>query len=176
MLDGVPFGSAGRVVGHGDGQGRRVGQLGLEFGFPGVTAAAIATAGVGQNENLARAGVTLRTFPLPPVGDGMSGEGGSVVGNAHHEGAAILGDVIDSVGNRDADGVAAEVVIKDAAGLAVPASAGVLEVADQFAFLGVDADDGQVTALEAVAQLGQVFELEVAVRAGVGGDLLVIDV
>src|SRR6266852_1193098 len=176
MFDGVPFGSAGRVVGHSDGQGRRVGQLRLEFRFPGVTATTIATAGVVQYENLARTGVTLRAFPMPPVGDGMSGESGSIVGNADYEGAAILGDVIDSVGNRDADGVAAEVVIKDAAGIAFPASAGVLEVADQFAFLGVDANDGQVTALEAAAQLGQVFELEVAVGAGVGGDLLVIDV
>jgi len=53
MLDGILFGSAGGIVGNGHGQGKGVSQLGLEFGFPGVTAAAVAAAGVGQNEQLA---------------------------------------------------------------------------------------------------------------------------
>ena len=53
MLDGVPFGSTGGIVGHGYGQGKGVGQLRLELGFPGVTAATVATAGIGQNEQLA---------------------------------------------------------------------------------------------------------------------------
>jgi hypothetical protein len=39
---------------------------------------------------------------------------------------------------------------------------------------GIDADDGQVTALELAAELGEIFELQIAVRAGVGGDLFVI--
>jgi len=53
MLDGVPFGSTAGKVGHGYGQGKRVGQLGLELSFPGVTAATVATAGIGQDEQLA---------------------------------------------------------------------------------------------------------------------------
>ena len=80
MLDGVPFGSPGWIVGYGDREGERVGQLRLEFGLPGVAAIAVAAAGIGQNENLARAGVAPGTFLEPPVGDGVSGEGGSVVG------------------------------------------------------------------------------------------------
>jgi len=91
------------------------------------------------------------------------------------EGAAIFGDVVDAVGDGDADGVGAEVVVKDAAGAAFPTATRIPEVADQFALLGVDADDGQMTALEAATQFGQIFELEIAVRTGVGGDLLVID-
>jgi hypothetical protein len=42
-------------------------------------------------------------------------------------------------------------------------------------FLVSTLDDGQMTALEAAAQLGQIFELEIAIRTGAGGDLLVID-
>jgi hypothetical protein len=57
----------------------------------------------------------------------------------------------------------------------LPALAGVFEVADEFAFLGVDADDGEIAVLEAVAQVGEIFELQVAVGAGVGGDLFAID-
>ena len=53
MLDGVPFRSAARVVGDGNGKGKRVGQLGLQFGLPGVAATAVAAAAVGQDEKLA---------------------------------------------------------------------------------------------------------------------------
>ena len=48
------------------------------------------------------------------------------------------------------------------------------EVSYQFALLGIDADDGQMTALEAVAQIREVFELEVSMGAVAGGDLFVI--
>jgi hypothetical protein len=41
MLDRIPFGSTGGIVGHGHGEGKGVGQLGLEFGFPGVAAGAL---------------------------------------------------------------------------------------------------------------------------------------
>jgi len=53
VLDGVPFGGAGGIVGDGDGEPIGVGQLGLDLGFPGVTAATVAAAGIGQNEQLA---------------------------------------------------------------------------------------------------------------------------
>ena len=105
----------------------------------------------------------------------MSGEGGRIVRNADHKGAAILMDIIDPIGNGDAAGIGAEVVIIHATGGAFPATAGILEVADQFPFLAVDADDRQMTSPEAVAQLGEIFKLEIALRAGTGGDLLVID-
>jgi hypothetical protein len=61
MLDRVPFGSSGWIVGHGDRQCKRVGQLRLELGLPGIAAIAVAAAGISQNENLARAGVALGT-------------------------------------------------------------------------------------------------------------------
>ena len=53
MLDGIPLGSTGGIVGNGYGQSKGVGQLGLELGFPGVTAATVAATGIGQNEQLA---------------------------------------------------------------------------------------------------------------------------
>jgi len=85
MLDGVPFGSAGGIVGDGYGQGKGVGQLGLEFGFPGMTAATVATVSIRQNEQLAGTGIASGTFLVPPMSDGMSGKGGSVMGNANDQ-------------------------------------------------------------------------------------------
>lgn len=94
--------------------------------------------------------------------------------NTHDEGAAILRDVVDAVGNGDADGVGAEVVVKNATGSAFPTAAGIPEVAHQFALLGIHTDDGQVAPLEAVTQIGEIFELEISIRAVAGGDLFVI--
>src|SRR5467141_2598574 len=113
MLDGVPFGSSGWIVGHGDGQGERVGQLRLELGLPGIAAIAVAAAGIGQNENLARAGVAPGNLLVPPVGDGVSGEFGSFVGYAHDKSSTVFGEVINPIGNGDPDGVRAEVVIEN---------------------------------------------------------------
>jgi hypothetical protein len=59
----------------------------------------------------------------------MSGEGGRIVGNADDKGAAVFGDVVDAIGNGDADGIIAEVVIKDAARITFPAPTGVFEAA-----------------------------------------------
>ena len=53
VLNGIPFGGAGGIVGHGEGERIGVGQLGLDLGFPGVTAATVAAAGIGQNKQLA---------------------------------------------------------------------------------------------------------------------------
>ncbi|HZU43006.1 MAG TPA: hypothetical protein VE994_10070 [Terriglobales bacterium] len=51
---------------------------------------------VGEDEKVARAAVGSQAFPVPPEGDGMSGEGGGIVGNPDHERAAIVGDVVVS--------------------------------------------------------------------------------
>ena len=122
-----------------------------------------------------RAGITLGTFLAPPVSDGMSGEGGSIVRNADHNSAAIFVDVINAIGNSDADGIGSEIMIIDAARLAFPAAAGISEIAYQFALLAVDADDGKMPALKAATQFRKLFELKIAVGAGTGGNLFVID-
>src|ERR1700676_5294022 len=57
----------------------------------------------------------------------------------------------------------------------IPARARVLEGADQLPLLRVDAEDGQVATLEVIAQVADVEELLVAIRTGVGGELLVVD-
>ena len=63
MLDGIPFGSAGGIVGNGHGKGKGVRQLGLELGFPGMTAATVAAAGIGQNEQLQNSGGLSQLTP-----------------------------------------------------------------------------------------------------------------
>ena len=60
-------------------------------------------------------------------------------------------------------------------GGAVPFGAGILERADEFLLLGVDADDRGVLGGAALAQRRDALELVVAVRMGDAGELLVVD-
>ena len=142
MFNGVPFGSASRVVRHGEGQAEGVGQLRLEFGFPGAATSAIAAAGVAQDEELTGAGIAYRAFLAPPMCNGVRRKGGCVMRDADHHRPSIGQQVIDPVRNGDTGRVGAEVVVIDQAGRKIPARAGILEVADQFALLGVDTNDG----------------------------------
>jgi len=97
------------------------------------------------------------------------------MGNANDEGTAILDNIVNPIRNGDPDGIGAEVVIIDATRGRFPTTARIFEIADELALLAVHADDGQMTALETVAQLGQIFELKIAVGTRTGGDLLLID-
>src|SRR6266567_2341296 len=109
------------------------------------------------------------------MSDGMSGEGGGVVGDADHQSTAIFHDVVNSIRNGDPNGIGAEVVIIDATRGRFPTTARIFEISNEFAFLAVHTDDGQMTALEAVAQLGEIFELKIAVGTRTGRDLLLVD-
>src|SRR5262249_11631990 len=137
MLDGIPLRSAGGIVSHGYGQGEGVGQLQLNFSFPGITAATVTAAGIGENEQLASTAITGGTFLLPPISDGMSGKGGSVVGNADDQSCAIFRNIVNPIGDSDPDRIGAEVVIIDATRSRFPTLTRIFEIPDEFAFLGV---------------------------------------
>ena len=109
------------------------------------------------------------------MSNGMSGKGGGIVGNADHQSTAIFQNIVNPIRNGDSDGIGAEVVIIDATRGRFPTTSRIFEIADEFAFLAVHAHDGQMAALEAVAQLGEIFELKVAVGTRIGRDLLLID-
>jgi hypothetical protein len=79
----------------------------------------------------------------------MGGEGRRVVGDADADGAAVVGRVVNAIGDAHPAGVGAEVVIVHQNGQTIPFGAGVFEVADQFALLAIDADDRKALSLEA---------------------------
>jgi len=151
MLNGVPLGSAGGVVSNGNLEVEGISELRLDFGFPGAATITVAAAGVGENEKLTGLGVLKGPFTLPPVSNSMSSESRSVVRNADDNGAAVGDGLVDAVRDGDADGIGAEVVIMNGPSIVIPTSAGVFEVADQFALFSIDANDGQVTASKTLA-------------------------
>src|SRR5258708_37800984 len=107
--------------------------------------------------------------------DGMSGEGGSVMGDADHQSTAIFHNIVNPIRNGDPDGICADVVVVNTTRGRFPTAARIFEIADEFAFFAVPADNGQMTALETVAQFGEIFELPIPVGTRTGGDLLLID-
>ena len=174
MLNGIPFGSAGGIVRNGYCESKAVAELALQFGFPGAGTATVAAASIGEDEQLAAAAVADGAVALPPAGDGVGGKGCRVMGDAYEDRTSVGEQVIDTIRDRDADGVGTEIVIIDAFGRAIPLHPIVLEVADQFSFFGIDADHGKPLTLKAGTQRGDVSELLVAVRARVGGNGLAI--
>ena len=109
----------------------------------------VAAAAVGQDEQSAGTAVAQSAFALPPAGNAMSGKGRRIVRDADEDRAAVGQQIVNAVGNRDAEGVGAKVMIVDPRGRAVPFSAGVLEVTDQLALLGIHADHGESLAHKA---------------------------
>jgi len=104
VLDRVPFGSAGRVMGNGYSEPKAVAELALKFGFPGAGTATVAAAGIGQDEQLPAAAVAVRAVALPPAGDGVHGKGGGVMRDAYQDRASVGEQVINAVRDRDAVG------------------------------------------------------------------------
>ena len=95
--------------------------------------------------------------------------------DADADGAAVVRWVVNAVGDAHPAGIGAEVVVVHQNGRTIPFGACVFEVADQFPFLAIDADDGKALPLEASPQLTLVLYLLIAVGAGVGGDLVAVD-
>ena len=175
MLDGIPFGGAGGIVSDRDGEAEWIAQLRLKFGLPGPGTATVAAARVRQNQQLGNPAPATRSFAFPPSGDGMTGEGGRIVRDADADGAAVVCRVVNAVGDADTTGIGGEVVIVHQNRRAIPFGSGVVEIADQLAFLGVDADEGKTVSLEASPQRADMLELLVAVGGRIGGDLLAVD-
>ena len=90
-----------------------------------------------------------------------------------HRTAVGLG-IINAEGEGHARSEGAKVVVVDGSGDALPLTAGVLEIAHQFAFLGIDTDDGIAVTAEATPQSDNVAELLVAGGAVAGSDLLAV--
>src|SRR5258708_4412474 len=135
VLDGIPFGSAGGVVGNGHCEPKAVAELGLKFSFPGAGTTTVAAAGIGKDEQLSAASVAVGAVALPPAGDGVGGKSCGVMRDAYEDRASVGEQVIDTVGDRDADGIGSEIVIIDAHGRGVPLDAIVFEVANQLSLL-----------------------------------------
>ena len=161
-------------MGNGDGKAELIAEVLLDLVLPGPACGGIAAAGVGQNQQALRVGVALTAFTLPPTADGMDGKSRSLVGDADKHRTTVGLELVNAVGEGDARCQGAEVVVVDLGGNALPFHTGILEVAHQFPFLGVDADDGITLPAEKFSQPGDAAELSVASGTRSRGDVLAV--
>ena len=162
-------------MGDGDFEAVGIAEGMLQGVLPGAGVAAVAAAAVGEDGELGGVGIAALTGGSPPVVETVDREERRVVGVADDDGAVVGEQVVDAVGNGEAVGEGAEVVVEDLDGLLFPGGAGVLEVADEFLLLGVDADQGAVLGGATTLEVGDELELGVAVGRGDGGELLAVD-
>jgi hypothetical protein len=173
VFGGVPFGGSCGKVANGDWEVETIAEKALEMILPEITWA-IAAAGVGEDEKLGGIGITNTAIATPPGTNGRDGEGGGIVRSADENGAAIVKDIVDAIGDGVTCGPWREVVVIDKSGRGLPTAARVLEVADKLSFLRVNADDRKVLTGELFTHGLDVEELLIAIGGGDGRDLLLI--
>jgi hypothetical protein len=135
----VPLaGPRGQVV-HLDGDADFVGQT-LQLAFPQADAIAVGAAAVSGDDESGGLTVTAAADLLPPAANRVDREGRRVMGDADAHPTGIAGEIVNAIGDRPAQFLDQEVVHPHLfrLALATPLASGILEVADEFLFLGVD--------------------------------------
>src|SRR5271157_5813478 len=145
MLDPIPLRGPGRVVRHCDRHIELVSQP-LQADPPRPQPISVGPAAVCLDQPLSGIWVTPETGLQPPRPQGFSGELSCLMRRSDHHEAGVPSLVVNSKRDGPADGIAGEVVVQDVSGIFPPASARVLEVANQLLLLGVHAEDGQIPA------------------------------
>ena len=170
----IPLRAACRIVGHGDREPVHIAETVLEGVLPRAGAVGVAAAAIGEQDELGGLGIAGSAFAAPPSSEVVDGEEGGVGGDADRDEAAVGERVVDAVGDGQAGGMGAEVVVVDRDRGRLPRDAGVAEASDQLFFLGVDAEDRGVEAGTVTAQAVDELELVVAFGGRGGREALVV--
>ena len=164
MLDGIPLGGAGGIMTDGDEQPEAVREFFLQRMLPEIGVGPVAAAVVGEDEQARGVGIALASLPPPPLANRLGGERRSVAGGADVDAAAVGLEIIHPIRDGDASSQGGKIMVMHLDWRPTPNPAGVLEPANQFALLGVDADDGRLRFSEAPPLALEVAELPVAFR------------
>src|SRR5215467_9892929 len=174
MLNRIPFRSAGWQMRDCDLHVKFISQL-LQSKFPQPTAISIGAAAVGFNQQPSAPWVSGSPFDQQPNADDCDGELRSLMRSAKHYQPPITSDIIDAIRNGHAIGVTRIIVFHYVQRLAPPVAPGLLEVANQFALLGIHADDRIASFKKLAALPRHVTHLPVPLRVLLLGQPLTID-
>jgi len=147
-----------------DGDAELIGEP-LQLAFPQTHARAVAAAAIGGDQQSLCQGIAHTADVLPPAADRLHGKSRRVVVDADVHPAHVGGKIINSVRHGAAEFLDQEVMHAHFLGIALrpPFPAGVLEVADQFFLLRVDADHRLVLYQGGLNRIVDELELGVAV-------------
>lgn len=122
-------------MGDGHGEAVWIAEAMLEGVLPGARSVAVAAAAVGEDGEAGGVGVAGLASGAPPVVEAVDGKEGCVIGVADDDGPGIGEQVIDAVGDGEAVGKGAEVVIMDWERARFPGGAGFLKLPTNSFFL-----------------------------------------
>ena len=164
MFHRIPFRRPAGEMAHRDLQVESVRDFFLEqfLEVPGTIA--VATTGIGQDQQFAPLSVMLLSVSKPPLPDGIDGELWRVGRDADMDESVIATHIVDTIRSRFVQGVLWEIVCIHFDRLSGPRSARVLEIADQLFVFRVDADHRQAAPEESLLLLLNIAELAVAIR------------
>jgi len=141
VFDLVPFARTWRKMTDGQAKAGLIRKL-LQFQFPKPQPPAVTATAVGRDQEPACLRIKPPAFMAPPPADRSNREGSGVMIGSDNDKAAIVADVVDAIGVGARYVGAGEVVTLNLLGLfgRKPLLAGVVEVSDEFFFLGVHRD------------------------------------
>lgn len=140
MFDRIPFGGTRRIMTDLDLYAETIAKSVLELELSESGAIPVATSTIGQDQKLVGIGIVIHTYLQPPCRDRIDGEFGSVPTCSDTDKPLIANRVIDAVGYGHSVAIGRKVMIHDLDGLTTPSAAGLMEHAEEFTTLGVDAD------------------------------------
>ena len=175
MLDRVPLGGAGRVVADRNGDAVVSGDGMVQAVFPKARPVAIAASAVTQQQDFLHAGIGGPAEFRNPGVQAVHCKLWGVGGEANDDRAAIPNGFVEPVGRSDGGCMTPEIVLVDVFRLSTPGASWVSEVADEFLLFRVQAQDGIAGILKSFLEVGDQFELSVAVRMLRFGDALAVD-
>lgn len=163
VLDRIPLRGSGGIVANGDFQPGLIGEL-LEGAFPQAWTTTIAAAGVGFDQETLAFWKTVSSRRLPPRADGGHREFASITRCADRDSRRVVRQVVHAIRHRLADRVVREVVsVHFVRGSAIGA-AHVLELADEFLFLRIHAENRIARRKKCLTLFSQILELLIAIR------------
>ena len=168
MLDQIPLRRASWVVTDRDTDPQRVRQA-LQLPLPQPNSPTVAATAVAFNSQAPRPFVVLPPVKFPPTADAGHREVGRCGAQADKDQAVIRQRIEHPKRRGLALGIAREVVHVHVFRSGSPSLAVVLEVSDQLAVLGIDADDRVAAFVELGACFQDLLELFVAIGMGLSG-------
>src|SRR5260370_40697246 len=163
MFDRVPFRRSWGEVSHRDDQLELVRQE-LQRQLPLPFAMVVGTSAVDLDQQTSDLRVTRLSSLKPPATNRQDLECRCFSGSADHNQTVVACQVVDSRGNRLSRGPRGIVVVQHLSIPLAPASPGILEFADQFLFLGIDADYGPFFGQKQLPQPNEIPELSIPIR------------
>ncbi len=148
MLNQIPLGGTWRKMSNGNRQSELVCKS-LQSDFPSPDSWSVSASAITFNQQAIRSFVFVSSNGHPPRTNGFDDERGCFSRNTHDNKAFVVFNVVDAQWNCSSVRPTRKVMVKHVSGMTPPSASGVFEVAQEFLFLAINADNRPFFALKA---------------------------